>query len=60
MRATTDEPLRLIASIVARRREDHDPERVAQLIIDRLSMAGYEIRAKPEMIPIRRNPGEPP
>jgi hypothetical protein len=58
MRAKTDNPLDLIASIVARRRDD-DPEMVAQLIIDRLDMAGYEIRAKPEMIPIRWNPGKP-
>jgi hypothetical protein len=38
-------------------RSDDDPETVAQLIIDRLAMAGYEIRAKPELIPIRPNPG---
>jgi hypothetical protein len=54
MRAT-DNPLDLIASIVARRRRDDDPEAVAQLIIGRLAIAGYEIRAKPEMIPIRPN-----
>jgi hypothetical protein len=55
MRAT-DNPLDLIANIVARRRRDDDPKTVAQLIIDRLAIAGYEIRAKPEMIPIRPNP----
>ena len=55
MRATTDDPLSFISSIVARRRRDDDPEKVAQLIIDRLAMAGYDIRAKPEMIPIRPN-----
>ena len=57
MRATTDDPLSLITSIVARGRRDDDPETVAQQIIDRLAMAGYEIRAKPELIPIRPNPG---
>jgi hypothetical protein len=47
--------LALIASIIVREGED-DPERLAQRIINGLTLAGYEIWPKPDLIPIRPNP----
>jgi hypothetical protein len=48
-------PLGLIAGIIARRKDD--PERLAQRIINGLDLAGYEVRRRPGLIPIRPNPG---
>ena len=49
-------PLGLIAGIIAREAKD-DPERLAQRIINGLDLAGYEVRRRPDLIPIRPNPG---
>jgi hypothetical protein len=52
----TGNPLALITRIIVREAKDA-PERLAQQIIHGLALAGYEICPKPDLIPIRLNPG---
>jgi len=51
-----DAPFDTIINILASAKRD-DPEMLARQIVVGLDQAGYEIRQKPDVIPIRRNPG---
>jgi hypothetical protein len=49
-----DEIERIIAATLERHASD--PATLAAVIIERLWDAGYEIRSRPDLIPIRLNP----
>ena len=49
------DPEKIIAQAIWRHARG-DPEALARQILDELHEAGYEVRPKPDLIPIRRNP----
>jgi ribosomal protein L31E len=52
-----DETERLIAASLERHTKA-DPARIARAILEELWEAGYDVVRRPNIIPIRRNPGE--
>jgi hypothetical protein len=52
-----DEIERLVAAALERHAKD-GPARIARAILEELWEAGYDVVRRPNIIPIRRNPGE--
>ena len=57
MTQPTDDVERVIFDAIWRHSKG-DPEALARAILESLWEAGYDVTRRPDMIPIRRNPGE--